>query len=122
MRVRLAHARQWFTEPTSEDLLESGERTKSLSQCREHFEQAVQTLSELLNIDVPPAVEPDQEWDTVRRRPTGSSMPPKLWEYVVPTSEVAEMARRPLAVSVKDNIDLFNVKKVKDETAPFFDQ
>jgi len=41
---------------------------------------------------------------------------------VVPTSEVAEMARRPLAVSVKDNIDLFNEKKVKDETAPFFDQ
>ena len=49
-------------------------------------------------------------------------MPARLWEYVVPTSEAAKMARRPLAVSIEDNIDLFNVKKVKDETAPFFDQ
>ncbi len=119
---RLAHARQWFTESTSDNLLGSGERTMSLAQCRDHFEQAVQKLSETLGIEMPASIESTQEWDFVRRRATGSRMPARLWEYVVPTSEVAEMARRPLAVSVKDNIDLFNEKKVKDETAPFFDQ
>ena len=122
LQERLAHARQWFKEPTSEGLLETGERTMSLSQCRDHFEQSVQKLSEMLGIEVPVSHDPDQEWDSVRRRPKDSRMPARLWEYVVPTTEVAEMARRPLAGSVKDNIDLFNVKKVKDETAPFFDQ
>ncbi len=46
-------------------------------------------------------------------------MPPRLWEAVVPTSEDALIARRPLAVSVDDNIDLF-VKVRKDETEPQF--
>lgn len=58
-------------------------------------------------------------WDEVRRRTEGSAMPPRLWESIVPTSEEALLARRPLAVSVDDNIDLFGKIK-KDETEPQF--
>lgn len=59
------------------------------------------------------------EWDELRRRTAGSSLPPRLWESIVPTSEEALIARRPLAVSVDDNIDLFGKIK-KDETEPKF--
>ena len=48
-----------------------------------------------------------ENWDSERRRPQGSSMPAELWEFMVPTSEAAKLARRPLAVSIEDNIDLF---------------
>ena len=34
-------------------------------------------------------------------------MPAELWEFMVPTSDVAKLARRPLAVSIEDNIDLW---------------
>ena len=66
------------------------------------------------------ATVPDRgEWDERRRRTASSRMPSRLWESVVPTSEEALVARRPLAVSVDDNIDLFGTIK-KDETEPKF--
>ena len=121
---RLALARQWFSVPEQESLVDSGIRTLSLAQCGQQFEKSIQQLESLIGIDNPKqgSAANTQGWDSIRRRPMGSGMPARLWEYVVPTSEVAKMARRPLAVSIEDNIDLFNVKKVKDETAPFFDQ
>ena len=60
-----------------------------------------------------------EKWDPVRRRQPGRDIPARLWESVIPTSEDAQIARRPLAVSVKDNIDLFQTAK-KDETEPVF--
>jgi 1,2-phenylacetyl-CoA epoxidase catalytic subunit len=120
---RLAMARQWFRGESDVSLLDADVRTQSLAICTQQFEESVQQLAELIGVDVPAqGAELEQPWDALRRRPQGSQMPARLWEYVVPTSEVAQMARRPLAVSIEDNIDLFNVKQVKDETAPFFDQ
>ena len=119
---RLALARQWFNND-ERPLQESGVRTQSLADCAQQFEESVHQLTAMLGTDVPEQSVPDEQaWDSLRRRPKGSQMPARLWEYIVPTSDVAQMARRPLAVSIEDNIDLFNVKKVKDETAPFFDQ
>ncbi len=124
LKARLDLARQWFSTPDSEPLLESEVRTLSLAHCGVTFEHSVGQLTSLIGAEnvVVDSSRTDTSWDSVRRRPEGSSMPARLWEYVVPTSEAAKMARRPLAVSIEDNIDLFNVKKVKDETAPFFDQ
>lgn len=58
--------------------------------------------------------------DPLRRRAPGSKVPAGLWESVIPTSEAAQIARRPLAVSIKDNIDLFQTAK-KDNTEPVFE-
>jgi hypothetical protein len=66
-----------------------------------------------------PAGDRADGWDALRRRPEGSAMPPRLWEAVVPTSEDALIGRRPLSVSVDDNIDLFGKIK-KDATEPQF--
>jgi hypothetical protein len=46
-------------------------------------------------------------------------MPARLWESIVPTSDEALIARRPLSVSVDDNIDLFG-GATKDPTEPQF--
>ena len=56
------------------------------------------------------------DWDAERRRPIGSALPAGLWEFMVPTSDEAQLARRPLAISVEDNIDLG--KWVSDDTDP----
>jgi len=69
-----------------------------------------------LSVELPVAVDFEGDWDARRRRPVGSAMPAGLWEYVLPTTEAAQMARRPLAESVKDNIDLF-VKSKKVQPA-----
>ena len=60
------------------------------------------------------------KWNARRRSSEDSAMPARLWEAVVPTSEEAMLARRPLAVSVDDNIDLFGKIK-KDATEPQFE-
>ena len=77
------------------------------------------SVREKLGINIDVAVPAKDHWDTLRRRPEGSEMPPRLWESIVPTSDEAQLARRPLAVSVDDNIDLFGKIK-KDATEPQF--
>ena len=99
-----------------------GIRPWSAAECLEHFEMGAGNLAKALGIDLPDTPDFDGNWDGRRRRPAGSAMPPRLWEYVLPTSEAATMARRPLAESVKDNIDLFAKPKKVDETEPFFEQ
>ena len=79
----------------------------------------LQFVLDKLSIKTEAAVAAKDDWDELRRRSKGSEMPPRLWESIVPTSEEALMARRPLAVSVDDNIDLFGKIK-KDETEPQF--
>jgi hypothetical protein len=118
---RLAHARQWFN--FGSDLLnEKDVRPWSAAECQEHFELGLGTLSKALSVDLPEANTFSGKWDARRRRPEGSAMPAGLWEYVLPTTEAAQMARRPLAESVKDNIDLFAKPKKVDKTEPFFEQ
>ena len=53
------------------------------------------------------ATAPAGDFDPVRRRTRDSRMPATLWEFMVPTSDVAKLARRPLEVSIEDNIDLW---------------
>lgn len=79
----------------------------------------LQAVLEKLSNSVDVSVANKDNWDALRRRTEGSAMPPRLWESIVPTSEEALLARRPLAVSVDDNIDLFGKIK-KDETEPQF--
>ena len=50
----------------------------------------------------------DAEWDAVRRRPVGTVLPDTLWEFMIPTDPDTVALRRPLAVSIDDNLDLFD--------------
>ncbi|MGI9201135.1 MAG: Phenylacetic acid catabolic protein [Woeseiaceae bacterium] len=79
----------------------------------------LKAIEKKLAISLDTAVADKGQWDALRRRTNGSQMPPRLWESIVPTSDEALLARRPLAVSVDDNIDLFSKTK-KDETEPQF--
>ena len=123
---RLPLALAWFAEASSDDaLIDAGIRTDSVASAKKAFAEDVlnklsgivsiadNVLQDLLN------AKPVANWDARRRREANSVMPPRLWESIVPTSEEALIARRPLAVSVDDNIDLF-VKAKKDETEPQF--
>ena len=123
--TRLPPVRQWFDGPDPDPLLDAGIRTEPLAQARERLEADIRKSIDLFPA---PADEtsahgagPDKSipWDAVRRRPQASVLPPRLWESMVPTSEEARLARRPLAVSIDDNIDLFGKVK-KDETEPQF--
>ncbi|MFK8047029.1 MAG: Phenylacetic acid catabolic protein [Halioglobus sp.] len=50
----------------------------------------------------------DGDWDSVRRRTTGSILPDTLWEFMIPTDPDTVALRRPLGVSIDDNLDLFD--------------
>ncbi len=122
-RFELATA--WFGASDSDELIGSGIRTQEVADAKRLFvENALTKLSS--SVEIPDATlktltspKSTDKWDARRRRTDGSTMPPRLWESIVPTSDEAQLARRPLAVSVDDNIDLF-VKAKKDETEPQF--
>jgi len=118
---RLSLALAWFNNSDDDTLLDAGVRTQSVADAKVAFTEIVLTkLGELVDLpdDIAAGIDAG-EWDTRRRRTADSTMPPRLWESIVPTSEEALIARRPLAVSVDDNIDLFGGIK-KDETEPKF--
>lgn len=123
LRTRLPAALGWLN--TADDLLlEAGVRTQELGEAKATLTELVlNKLSSLVDLSEQElaglAAGPDENWDARRRRTQGSELPPRLWEAVVPTSEEALIARRPLAVSVDDNIDLFTKVK-KDKTEPQF--
>lgn len=48
------------------------------------------------------------EWDGLRRRTKGTVLPDTLWEFMIPTDADTVALRRPLAVSIDDNLDLFD--------------
>jgi ring-1,2-phenylacetyl-CoA epoxidase subunit PaaC len=48
------------------------------------------------------------DWDSTRRRPSGTTLPDTLWEFMIPTDPDTVSLRRPLAVSIDDNLDLFD--------------
>ena len=117
---RVASVLRWFTED-NDPLIDASVRTKPLAQARSDFAETVlNKLTEIGCEDLEmPDLGHDPAWDHRRRRSTNSALPARLWESIVPTSDEALLARRPLAVSVKDNIDLFGKIK-KDETEPQF--
>ena len=123
--ARLAQALAWFEGADTDLLLDAGMRSTSGDELKARYLQ--QVSSKIAQLSGQPAQQiVDQagtvtvstgDWDSRRRRTAGSTMPARLWESVVPTSEAAQLARRPLAVSVDDNIDLFTTAK-RDETEP----
>jgi 1,2-phenylacetyl-CoA epoxidase catalytic subunit len=118
---RLSLALAWFHGPAEDPLVDAGVRTQSVADARAAFLEIVLTkLGAIVNLpeDIATTIEPS-DWDARRRRTHKSAMPSRLWESIVPTSEEALIARRPLAVSVDDNIDLFGAVK-KDKTEPQF--
>ncbi len=123
--TRLPPVLQWFDGPDADPLLDAGVRTEPLAQARDRLEADIRKSFESLRhpADETSAHHADPgesiPWDAVRRRSHGSALPPRLWESMVPTSAAARLARRPLAVSIDDNIDLFG-KVRKDETEPQF--
>lgn len=125
---RLPRALEWFgseQQSSADILLVEGFRTESAWSAREKFfSDIAEKLSPHIDVSdeklADAARQPlPEKWDSLRRRQAGSNIPARLWESVVPTSEAAQIARRPLAVSIKDNIDLFQTAK-KDETEPVF--
>ena len=123
---RLPAAFAWFYDgPETDALLEAGIRKTGVMAAKRLFaEDVLNKLSSLVEIsedELQSLVDsqPVENRDARRRRVSGSVMPPRLWEAIVPTSDEALLARRPLAVSVDDNIDLF-VKAKKDDTEPQF--
>ncbi len=123
---RLPHVLAWLNDAAGTDeLVTAGIRTEGIGEARKALvENVFNKISSIVTLS-------DEEWtqcatatgtaawDGRRRRAQGSVMPPRLWESIVPTSEEAQLARRPLAVSVDDNIDLFGAIK-KDATEPTF--
>ena len=125
LAVRLPQVLPWFDGTEPDSLIDAGIRTEPLASARERFEADVRNLSEpvpsvagVVSKHAFDGAKPIP-WDARRRRPLGSALPPRLWESIVPTSEAAQLARRPLAVSIDDNIDLFGKVK-RDETEPQF--
>ncbi len=108
---RLPLALQWFGAKNDNDpLLDAGIRTARVEDAKAAFTDGpVQELQGLLNQDSRPAEPVDKiPWDALRRRPRGSAMPASLWEAMLPTNKEASLARRPLSISIEDNIDLFD--------------
>ena len=58
---------------------------------------------------------PDGDWDSVRRCTTGAILPDTLWEFMIPTDPDTVALRRPLAVSIDDNLDLFHRPEYADD-------
>ena len=126
---RLPQALAWFgseQQSSADSLLEQGLRTESVWSARSKFlddvagKLAPHTGISSAELDGIAAQALPENRDPLSRRQQGSKIPAGLWESVIPTSEAAQIARRPLAVSVKDNIDLSGTIK-KDETEPVFE-
>ena len=125
LQQRLPLAMSWLRAPNPDPLLDDGIRTQKLDVAKSVLMEKIKSdLTSLVDFSETTwsdlCLAPDGEpWDPRRRRVQGSAMPPRLWESIVPTSDEALLARRPLAVSVDDNIDLFSAAK-KDKTEPQF--
>ena len=113
LRVRAPLIASWFTEVSDPDpLLRSGVRTVSMAEAGDGFRTdvvEVLTASEIVGADelnallTPTATD---AWDTPRRKSVGAAVPATLWEFMIPTDEDTKALRRPLTVSVDDNLDL----------------
>ncbi len=55
------------------------------------------------------------EWDATRRCTAGATLPDTLWEFMIPTDPDTVVLRRPLAVSIDDNLDLFDRPEYADD-------
>lgn len=104
---------RWFGSQGAPDaLLESGVRAISVADARAGFLDDVVSvitqatdLSEAEVLSHLPGQVPEN-WDAVKRKTAGATVPATLWEFMIPTDPDTVALRRPLAVSVDDNLDL----------------
>ena len=106
---------RWFgqiTEANEDRLVTLGIRSHGVELAREKFledvnsvlgqamllsARALTTMLKQINFE---------DWDKPRRKTYGAAVPATLWEFMVPTDADTVALRRPLAVSVDDNLDL----------------
>jgi 1,2-phenylacetyl-CoA epoxidase catalytic subunit len=110
---RGAEVARWFgAEDAPDVLLESGVRTTSVADARAGFlEDAVSVITQATNLSQAEVLgylpcETPKDWDTAKRKTPGATVPATLWEFMIPTDPDTVALRRPLAVSVDDNLDL----------------
>ncbi|MEP1473032.1 MAG: Phenylacetic acid catabolic protein [Halieaceae bacterium] len=114
---RVPQVLAWFDskERSGTDLLlQEGVRSSSVWDARLGFVEeslgklanAVGMTDEELTSIMEQGLEGD--WDSIRRRTSGSILPDTLWEFMIPTDADTVSLRRPLAVSIDDNLDLFD--------------
>ena len=105
---RMPLALQWFNSPNADPLVETGTRSTSVAAAKAALISGpVNELVSILDL-APPEDVSVADWDNSRRRTQGTAIPPSLWESMLPSGGEALLARRPLSVSIKDNIDLFD--------------
>jgi ring-1,2-phenylacetyl-CoA epoxidase subunit PaaC len=115
--LRAPQVLAWFDnkERSGTDvLLQEGVRSTSVWDARLGFiEDSLGKLTAALGIsdeELTTIMEQGLEgsWDAVRRRTRDSALPETLWEFMIPTDPDTVALRRPLAVSIDDNLDLFH--------------
>jgi len=98
-------AQRWFTAGHDDPVAATGWREATMASLSADFKQVVaEGVAAHLETTLPADSPAPAHWDGARRRERGTGMPPRLWEFVVPTSEQAVMCRRPLIESTKDSI------------------
>ena len=111
---RLPGVIAWFDDAersAADPLVADGIRSSSLAEARANFvETTVTKLAGILGIEVDENLleAASHNWDSVRRRERDSELPATLWEFMIPTDKDTVALRRPLAVSIDDNLDLFD--------------
>ena len=107
----------WFDSKNrsgTDVLLQEGVRSSSVWDARLGFiEDSLGKLTAALGLsdeELTAIMEQGLEggWDGARRRPSDSALPETLWEFMIPTDPDTVALRRPLAVSIDDNLDLFH--------------
>jgi 1,2-phenylacetyl-CoA epoxidase catalytic subunit len=115
---RMHQAVAWFGHEAAADdiLLKEGIRAKSVAEGRASFiDGALPKLAADAGLDASAVAgageaRPGPSWDPVLRRERDYVFSPDMWEFMVPTNEDAVLARRPLAISVGDNVGPVAVK------------
>jgi 1,2-phenylacetyl-CoA epoxidase catalytic subunit len=116
---RMKQAVAWFghdAEAADDLLMKEGIRAKSVATARASFiEGALPKLAADAGLDASAVAgagkaRPGPSWDPVLRRERDYVFSPDMWEFMVPTNEDAVLARRPLAISVGDNVGPVAVK------------
>lgn len=108
LNTRLPIALDWFSMGAKDIVHELGYRSHRLDEIRASFiDECRMRVNQVLpkaSIDGLLAGPCATPWDAARRRPEASALPPKLWEFMLPTNEQAVFCRRPLNVSSEDSI------------------
>ena len=93
-------------------MLAAGIRASSVADARAGFlEDAVSVITKATDLSEADVLEQlpvsvPENWDAVKRKSPGVTVPATLWEFMIPTDPNTVALRRPLAVSVDDNLDL----------------